>query len=103
MKNAIHRIAFGAALAIGIAALPCASYASAPHLQEHHDEATHEDHPEYRTNRYYRVGNREGYQDYQRKEQRKEHNHKYRNDDDRHAHDYGYQQGWNGTRYNEHH
>jgi hypothetical protein len=49
------------------------------------------------------LGNSEGYEDYKRKTQRKEHNHKYRNDDDRKAHDYGYQQGWQGQRYSTDH
>jgi hypothetical protein len=39
------------------------------------------------------VGNSEGYQDYKSKTQRKEHNHRYHNNVDRQAHDYGYQQG----------
>ena len=101
MKTTFARIALGATLAFAVAATPLASYASAPRLQEHHD-GDHDDHPEYRTNRYYQLGNREGYQDYNRHKQRPEHTHKYRNDTDRQAHDYGYQQGWSGTRYDHH-
>jgi hypothetical protein len=65
---------------------------------DHHDYTQQQAH-EYSSNRYYQVGNREGYVDYQHKTQRKEHNHKYRNDEDRKAHDYGYQQGWQGQSY----
>lgn len=39
------------------------------------------------------------HQDYPRKERCNEHEHKYRNDEDRRAHDYGYDQGWGGHRY----
>jgi hypothetical protein len=55
---------------------------------------------DYSNNSYYQLGNREGYQDYGRKQQRKQHRHKYRDDDDRAAHDSGYQQGWSGQQYN---
>ena len=99
MKNALRTFAVTTAFAIAVTALP--AFAALPSPQEHHD-ADHNDHPEYRNNKYYRTGNREGYEDYTRKTQRTEHNHKYRNDTDRHAHDYGYQQGWSGTRYNPH-
>ena len=62
------------------------------------DRAQSQDHPEYAKNRYYKVGNQEGYQDYKSKKQRPEHKHAYRNDTDRQAHDYGYQQGLQGQR-----
>jgi hypothetical protein len=52
----------------------------------------------YANNTYYKMGYREGTEDYKRRKQRKEHNHKYREDEDRRAHDYGYQQGWQGPR-----
>jgi hypothetical protein len=58
----------------------------------------HDDHPEYKKNTFYKLGNQEGYEDYQKKTQRTDHNHKYRNDEDRKAHDYGYQQGLQGHR-----
>ena len=78
--------------------------------EEHHDqheqreqqqraEQRNVEHPDYSNNNYYRMGNREGYQDHGRNSQRSKHNHKYRSDDDRSAHDYGYQQGWQGTDY----
>jgi hypothetical protein len=71
---------------------------------EHH-EADRSEHPEYYNNRYYRLGNREGYQDYHRKSRRADaqHRHKYHSDEDRRAHDYGYEQGYGGTRYNRGH
>jgi hypothetical protein len=64
--------------------------------QEHQQRAEQRD---YSNNNYYRIGNREGYQDHGRNVQRTKHNHKFRNDEDRQAHDYGYQQGWQGTDY----
>jgi len=99
MKTGLRTIAVATALAFAATTLP--AFAALPSPQEHHD-ADHNDHPEYRTNKYYRTGNREGYEDHNRKVQRTEHKHKYRNDTDRQAHDYGYQQGWNGTPYNSH-
>ena len=51
-------------------------------------------HPE----RYYALGNREGYQDRGKKQKRATHDHQYRNADNRKAHDYGYEQGWEGQR-----
>jgi len=55
-------------------------------------------HPDYSSNKYYALGNREGYQDYQKKTQRTTHKHKYGSDRDRAAHDYGYKQGYQGQR-----
>jgi hypothetical protein len=70
--------------------------------QDHHEYAQGQSHPDYSNNRYYKLGNSEGYHDYQHKTQRTVHNHKYRSDDDRKAHDYGYQQGLQGQRYSDH-
>lgn len=105
MKNALRLMTAAAALSIAASALP-AMAAPAAQEQEHRDSDrrdsdrrdTQQQHPDYSNNSYYRLGNREGYQDYNKKEQRKEHKHKFRSDDDRAAHDYGYQQGWQGQR-----
>jgi hypothetical protein len=102
MKYGLHVVTVGTALAIGAAALPAFA-----HAQEQRSTTTTtttrstDEHPEYRNNQYYRLGNREGYEDYQKKERRTTHDHKYRKDDDRKAHDYGYEQGWSGHRYDE--
>ncbi|MCU1312821.1 MAG: hypothetical protein JWM54_578 [Acidobacteriaceae bacterium] len=68
--------------------------------QDHHDQDRDRDRTRanYTNNNYYQTGNREGYEDYQKKVRRKEHNHKYRSDEDRRAHDQGYEQGWQGHR-----
>ena len=94
-------ITVAAALSFAATALP--SFAATPLMQDqdHRDADHHDGHPEYVKNRYYKVGNEEGYKDHLKNQQRpdSEHNHKYRNDDDRKAHDYGYQQGWQGQHY----
>lgn len=58
-------------------------------------------HTDYSNNEFYRTGNREGYQDDQHHTKRTTHNHNYRNDEDRRAHDAGYQEGLQGHRYQE--
>jgi hypothetical protein len=57
------------------------------------------DHPDYSKNKYYQMGNKEGMQDHHKNVQRTEHNHGFRNDDDRRAHDEGYKLGWGGQDY----
>lgn len=105
MRNRLRMIALGSTLSVAAMAAPSmmAMTFGAPQDQDHHDYNQEQQRPDYSNNRYYRTGNSEGYTDYQRKEQRKEHHHKYRNDDDRKAHDYGYQQGWQGQRYSDQH
>lgn len=107
MKNVLRTIAFGAALTVAATAVPsfaAITYTGVQDQDRDHGQAQEhpnyqaQEHPDYSNNRYYKLGNREGYQDYGTKTQRKEHNHKYRNDMDRQAHDYGYQQGWQGQR-----
>jgi hypothetical protein len=106
MKIAFTSIAATAALAMALTALPT-SVAGAQEQrrddnvqqrQYDNDQQRQVQHPDYSRNRYYALGNREGYQDYGRQTQRATHHHSYRNDDDRVAHDYGYQQGYRGTR-----
>jgi hypothetical protein len=99
MKKALTTIAFSSALILTAMATPSLTAATLlTQDNDHHEARSEESHPEYTSNSYYRLGNREGYQDYERKAQRKGHHHKYRNDDDKKAHDYGYQQGWQGQR-----
>jgi hypothetical protein len=101
MKIAFSSIAATAALTMALTALP-ASVAGAQEQRRDDNiqqrQTTQVQHPDYSKNKYYALGNREGYQDYGRKTERTTHNHTYRNDDDRAAHDYGYQQGLHGTR-----
>ena len=103
MKVSLRSIAAAAAFSIAIttvpafaAASPGAQYPVAQEQERH--EAAPTQHPDYSRNSYYKTGNREGYQDYQKKQQRTTHSHNYRSDQDRAAHDYGYQQGWQGQR-----
>jgi|GEM_PF-6983965 len=110
MHNQLRHFALITAFAIGAAV--CIAPASAtPFAQDHdrdhrdqrndqdHRDQRNNDHPDYSNNSYYRLGNREGLQDHRRNTQRTAHNHHYRSDDDRNAHDYGYQQGWQGQNY----
>jgi hypothetical protein len=100
MKSILRTIVFGSALGVAATAMP--SIMAMPFAgvqdQDHHDDGQGQPHPDYSKNRFYKVGNSEGYQDYKHKTQRKEHNHNYRNDEDRQAHDSGYQQGLQGQR-----
>ncbi len=96
MNRMIRAVAIGAAFTFTMAAMPAALHATPTPVAQDRDHD--HDHVDYSRNSYYKLGNREGYQDYRRKTQRTEHNHKYRSDDDRKAHDYGYQQGWQGQR-----
>jgi hypothetical protein len=98
MKVSLRTIAATAAISIAMTTLPAFAAASPAAQDQEHHEAAQAQHPDYSKNSYYKTGNREGYQDYQKKQQRKTHNHKYRTDEDRAAHDYGYQQGWQGQR-----
>jgi hypothetical protein len=101
MKKISGVVALGGALILTLSAAPYLHAAPLVLAQDDdHRDARHDDaHPEYANNRFYQMGNREGYQDHEKKTERKEHHHKYRNDEDRKAHDYGYQQGLQGQRY----
>ena len=104
-KNRITTAALTFALSFGTFAMTAVPSAHAARLQEQREvvRVDHDEHPEYYKNRYYRLGNREGWEDHQRNEQRKEHNHRFKTDEDRQAHDYGYHQGWSGTRWQDRH
>jgi len=106
MRAYWKQLAFVAALSVGAStfvAIPAIgqqdrnrSYPQSGTQAQRSDPDTYANHPDYSNNEYYRTGNDEGYQDYQAKKRRESHNHQYRNDDDRKAHDYGYDQGWSG-------
>lgn len=105
MKNGLRMIALSSALSVAAITTPLmmAITMGGAQDQDRRDNAQEQSHPDYSNNRYYKLGNSEGYHDHQHKTQRQVHNHKYRNDDDRKAHDYGYQQGLQGQRYSSDH
>lgn len=99
----LRRMAAISALAIGAAAVSAIPLVAQE--QEHRDSTAQRDYnsnnnqSDYSNNQFYRLGNQEGLQDHQRNKRRASHNHKYKTDDDRKAHDYGYQEGWQGRNY----
>jgi hypothetical protein len=104
MKKALSALALGAALSFTAVAAPYVSPVAPVRVQDDdRREDQRERHPEYYRNSYYRTGNREGYEDYRRKARRRVHRHHYHGDDDRRAHDYGYEEGWRGRRYDPDH
>ena len=110
MQIQLRRVALGAALVFGASAVAVPALAqqdenrgyrggqSSAETQRTNPD-TYANHPDYSNNEYYRTGNDEGYQDYRGHKQRGKHEHQYHNDDDRRAHDYGYQEGWSGRSY----
>lgn len=109
MTKTIKALALGTALVLlpgasltAFAHSPSAKYQD-DHDRDHHDHDRDADRnrADYSHNRYYQLGNREGYEDYGKKERRKEHNHQFHRDDDRRAHDAGYENGWQGHQYTE--
>lgn len=109
MQTHWRHLAMAAALSVGVSTVFAASavaqqdqnqrYDSRSAKAQRADPDTYANHPEYSNNEYYRTGNDEGYQDYKAKQRRERHEHQYRNDDDRKAHDYGYNEGWSGRSY----
>lgn len=104
MTRTMKAFALGTALLL----LPCAPLRALAHVplaqeQDRHDQNQNDarNHTDYSHSSYYQLGNREGYEDYQKKSQRKGHKHQYHTDDDRRAHDAGYQNGWQGHQYTE--
>ena len=107
MKSALLIMVFGATLSVAATAVPRLSALPVNAAQDNdHDRddavRTRPIYRDYYGNRYYRIGNSEGYSDYRRHHQRVTHRHHYRTDDDRRAHDYGYHRGWLGRRWNDH-
>jgi hypothetical protein len=103
MQTHLRRLAAIAAFTIGATV-----YSTIPSIaqdQEHRDSTQYQhtdasaNHPDYSSNKFYRLGNQEGLQDHKRNTQRTSHNHQYKTDDDKKAHDYGYQEGWQGKDY----
>jgi hypothetical protein len=109
MHKHLQRMAMLTTLAIGASALIVTPALAAPTAQDqdHHDQSQNQkdrnEHPEYGNNKYYQMGNKEGYEDHQKNLQRKDHNHPYKTDEDKKAHNYGYQQGWQGKDYHPEH
>jgi ribosome modulation factor len=109
MRTHLRQLAVAAALTIGasvVAAIPAMAQQDGNRSQrdgssqaQRTDSGTYAARPDYSNNGYYRTGNEEGYQDYQAKKQREKHEHQYKTDDDRKAHDNGYQEGWSGRSY----
>jgi hypothetical protein len=102
MQKQVQKLAMITALAIGAPALSVTPALAIPTAQDQYQKDRNE-HPEYVNNKYYQLGNKEGYEDHKKNLQRKEHNHPYKTDEDRKAHDYGYQQGWQGKDYHPEH
>jgi hypothetical protein len=98
MHKQLQRLAIFTALAIGVTAFSVTPALAIPMAQDQ-DHKDQSQHPEYSNNKYYQLGNKEGLEDHEKKVQRKTHNHNYKTDDDKKAHDYGYQQGWQGQSY----
>jgi hypothetical protein len=112
MRTHLRQLAVAAALTIGasaVAAVPAMAQQDenrkytgqrdGSSQAQRTDPDTYATRPDYSNSDYYRSGNDEGYQDYQSKKQREKHDHQYKTDDDRKAHDYGYQEGWSGRSY----
>jgi hypothetical protein len=94
----LRKFAFVAALTVGatsVGLVPSTTVAWAQDQDHHADQDRGPEH-DYSNNRYYKLGQREGTQDRKHHKQRANHDHKFRSDDDRQAHDAGYQKGWRG-------
>lgn len=102
MKFAFTTIAVTGLLATALTVVPTSAAGAQDQTRNNNDQQRQSNgqtqHPDYSKNKYYALGNREGYQDHQKKQKRASHNHQFRNDDDRKAHDDGYEQGWQGQR-----
>jgi hypothetical protein len=107
MRKQVQRLAMITTLAIGASALSVAPALAIPTAQDqdHHDQYQKDqtEHPEYAKNQFYQLGNKEGYEDHKKNLQRTNHSHNYKTDEDKKAHDYGYQQGWQGKDYHAQH
>ena len=98
MHSKLKKAAFATALAVGMntAGLAPAIAMGAPQ-DDHHDRDRDRDRAQqrdYSNSEYYKTGYREGMEDRRHHKQRERHDHDYRSDEDRQAHDYGYQTGW---------
>jgi hypothetical protein len=104
MQKQLQRLAMFTALAIGAAALSATPALATPTAQDQdHRDRDQNQHPDYSNNSYYRLGNKEGLQDHRKNLQRSTHNHNYKTDMDKRAHDDGYHQGWQGQNYRDNH
>jgi hypothetical protein len=98
MHKQLQKLAMFSALAIGAAALSITP-ALATIMAQDQDRKDQVQHPDYSNNKYYQLGNKEGLEDHKKNVQRTNHNHNYKTDMDKKAHDEGYQQGWQGQDY----
>jgi hypothetical protein len=64
--------------------------------QDHHGQQLQDQHRDWSNNSNYQMGAREGSKDH-KSNQRKTHNHKFDNDDDRRAYQAGYDSAWQGN------
>jgi hypothetical protein len=104
MHKRLQRLAVCTALAIGASALNVTPALAIPTAQDHDQyQKEQSQHPEYVNNQFYKMGNKEGLEDHNKNFQRTSHDHKYKTDEDKKAHDYGYQQGWHGQDYHNEH
>jgi hypothetical protein len=102
MHKQLQRLAIFTALAIGATAFSITP-ALAISMAQDQEHRVQNQHPDYSNNKYYQLGNKEGLEDHQKNKQRTTHNHNYKTDVDKQAHDYGYQQGWQGQSYHSEH
>jgi hypothetical protein len=100
MHTHLRRLAMITALTFGATGLMITPAQAMPTAQDQ-DHQKETQHPEYYNSSYYRLGNKEGLEDHKHNVQRTTHNHNYKTDEDKAAHDYGYQQGWKGQNYRE--
>ena len=105
MKSVIRSIATATAFTVALAAAPSLFAMTPITPQDRDDHIVRRDSDDravrqrdYSHDRYYTLGNREGYHDYRRHVNTRKHHHRFRDDDERHAHDFGYQQGLQGRR-----
>lgn len=100
MHTHLRSLAMITALTLGPTGLMITPAQAAPAAQDQdHRDQKEVQHPDYTNNSFYRLGNKEGLEDRKHNVQRTTHNHHYKTDEDKAAHDYGYQQGWKGESY----
>lgn len=103
MHTQLRRLAMITALTIGATGLMITPALAIPAAQDQEHKDQVQQHPEYANNSFYKLGNKEGIEDHKKNVQRTTHNHNYKTDTDKAAHDYGYQEGWAGHSYQDPH
>ena len=97
MSGTISKFARAAVLCTGLSLLISPTVIAQDQDRDHHDDQQQRD--QYANNQFYQLGQREGAEDSQHHHKRKSHRHKYTSDEDRRAHDAGYQSGWQGDQH----